>query len=123
MWKWIIAFALLLLVIAGLGIKFLTWRTYNFQLSEPVVSPNGLYYAQVFEMPDGSPKAYGSGVYIGYRFIPAWLNSTLVFAAYCRDTTLNWPTSQELEISCRTKDDPLFSQPPSGITVRFSRRS
>ena len=71
MWKWVAAFVVFLLVATGLWAKSLTWRTNNFQISEPVVAPNGLYYAQVFEIPDGSPKAYGDGVYVGYRFVPA----------------------------------------------------
>lgn len=123
MWKWLAALLFLLLFAAALWAKSVSWRTDHFQLSEPMVSPSGLYYAQVFKVPDGLPKAYGDGVYIGYRFVPPWLNSTLVFSAYCRDTSLNWSDSQELEVSCRTSDEPLHSPAPAGITVKFSRRS
>jgi hypothetical protein len=123
MWKWLVTFALLLLLSVYLWAKAHSWNTFHYQLSAPVISPNGLYYAQVFEVPDGEPKAYGSGVYIGYRLIPPWLSSTLVFAAYCRDETLNWVSAQKLHVSCRTSDDPILLPAPADIVVEFSPRS
>ena len=110
----------LLLISAAIWAYSMAWRVDRTEIDEPVVSPSGLYVAQQYVLPEISERPYGYGVYIRYRFIPPWIASTDVFAAYCgKNDRLYWSQRMELTINCETSVGAVFPfTPPNGIRVK-----
>ena len=117
--KFVVAIILLLLLSAGVWAYSLVWSVDRTPLGEPAISLNGLYVAQFYSMPETSEKPYGHGVYVRYRFVPAWVKSTDVFAGYCgQNEHLNWLPENRLVVHCHTPEDmPILKAPPAGISV------
>ena len=117
--KYVISAVLLLVLSAGLWAYSFLWNFEHGPIGSPAVSPNGLYVAQFYHLPETSQKAHGQGVYVRYRFVPGWVTSTDVFASYCKSgERLAWHASNELTIYCDTSDKPIFMTPPRNVRVK-----
>lgn len=95
------------------------WSLERVEIGTNAVSPNGDYVAQFYTLPENSIIPYGQGVYVHRRFVPVWVSSRLVFAAYCGpNTQLHWRTPRELVVTCNViEGEPKMLPPPKGILV------
>ena len=117
--KYVVTALVVLLAAVGIYARALLWGVDHTPIGPPSISPNQLYVSQFYSMPESSEVPYGLGVLVSFRFVPAWIQSDLVFAAYCKNGEhLNWREPKELVISCEIETGiPHFSPAPHGIKV------
>ena len=116
-----VSLVLILVVLAGFTFRrYMNWTYDHVAMSEPVNSPDGLYVAQFYDMPEQSNWPYGRGAFVSPRFVPPWLYSDLVFASYCRRESLAWAAVRSLVVTCATDGTSSKVFPaPGGISIRL----
>ena len=117
--KYVAALLLVLLALAGIYARVLLWEIDHTPIGPASVSPNGLYVSRFYSMPESSEVPYGLGVLVNLRFVPPWISSDLVFAAYCvNGEHMDWKEPKEIVITCAIEEGkPHFFPPPHGIKV------
>jgi len=123
--KYLAAVLFALLAIAGIYGKALLWGVDHTAIGPPSVSANGLYVSRFYTLPETSEVPYGLGVFVRLRFIPAWISSDIVFAAYCaNDQHIDWKEPKEIVVSCDVQEGkPHFFPAPHGIKVTHAGSS
>ena len=117
--KYVAAALVVLLAAAGICARILLWGVDHTPIGPSSISSNGLYVSRFYSMPESSGVPYGLGVLVNLRFVPAWIQSDLVFSAYCENgERLTWKEPKELVISCNVETGkPHFYPAPHGIKV------
>ena len=123
--KYVAAALVILFAVAGIYARSLLWGIDHTPIGPSSISSNGLYVGRFYSMPESSEVPYGLGVLVNLRFVPAWIQSDLVFAAYCKNgERLTWREPKDLVISCEVETGkPHFYSAPHGIKVTHAGSS
>ncbi|UXH76138.1 hypothetical protein [Roseateles amylovorans] len=79
------------------------WRMQHFPVNGPVVGR--WHVAQVRALTESSQLPYGQGVFVRHRFVPLWLNASLVFAGYCETRpSVEWKEAGQLIVNCKVRE-------------------